>query len=223
MKSPNLECADVRQNLYLLLGGELESAQLETATEEHLGRCAACRLELESAKRSRELYLTAAVDTDSEELDLWPGIRSRLYSEQLLAPRSVPSTSTPSERPSFSLLRRMAPVPAVFAAAAALLIALPFLREQLQTPGDTSTTPIIARPVSTTGATLDLPSAVDPRLVADQGVRLRPVLIGDESLIERNNRILQEQLLNPVPGAEANGTHPFESSIYDVVNQRQLR
>jgi len=222
MKSPNLECADVRQNLYLLLGGELDSAQLETATEEHLGRCAACRVELESAKRSRELYLTAAVDTDSEELDLWPGIRSRLYSEQLLAPRSVPSASTPSERPRLSLLRRVAPITAVFAAAAALLIALPFLREQLQTPGDSSELPIVAQPVST-DATLDLPSSPDPSLVAGQGMRLRPVLTGDESLIERDQRLLQEQLLNPVPGAEANGTHPFESSIYGVVNQRKLR
>ena len=217
----------MRQNLYLLLGGELESAQLETATEEHLGRCADCRLELESAKRSRELYLTAAVDTDSEELDLWPGIRSRLYSEQLLAPRSAPSASTPSERPRFSLLRRVAPVTAVFAAAAALLISLPFLLEQFQTLGDTNEVPTIARPDQGRpvlgGATIDLPSAVDESLVADQGGRLRPVLRGDESLIERDNRLLEEQLLNPVPGAEANGTHPFESSIYDVVNQRQLR
>lgn len=223
MKSPKTNCADVRQNLYLFLGGELETVSLREDTEQHLSQCAACREELEGARRSRELYLTAAVDTDSEELDLWPGIRSRLYSEQLLVPRNVSSPSSPFETATPSRLRRLAPVAAIFATAAAFLIALPFLKQTVETPEVRDRPPIVAQPAGTHSPTLDLPSSADESLVAGEGARLRPVLRGDESLIERERRLLEEQLLNPAPGAGETPTHPFESSIYDVVNQRRLR
>ncbi len=219
MNSPNYDCADVRQNLYLFLGGELDSTEQMAETEKHLGQCPECREELTVAKRSRELYLAAAVDTDSEELDLWPGIRSRLYSEQILEPRQASNAPGPSLAVGRSTLRRLAPWTMAAAAAAAFLLALPFLREQFASPtsidSGPGTPPMVADPIEH-----DAPKA---DLVAGKESRLRPVLIGDESLIEREQRLLEEQRRDPASGANVLDTHPFDSSMYDVVNQRRLR
>ena len=230
MNSSKYDCADVRQNLHLLLGGELDSdpklrVELK-ATEEHLLTCGACRQELEAAKHSRELYLQAAIDADSEELDLWPGIRSRLYSEQILRPRSgsdreasavalAPKGAT--RKPQLTLLRRLLPLSTAVAAAAVFLIALPTLKRSFI--GETAPTSIenaVASPVtsqsesanssqvasSTVVAPADLVAETTPAVTAESRVPnssggLRAVFSGDESLTEREQRELLEQGLYP--------------------------
>ncbi|MFT5286109.1 MAG: hypothetical protein ACI8TQ_002277 [Planctomycetota bacterium] len=257
MNSSKHDCADIRQYLHLLHGGELDSdpllQQQMQATQEHLTECGACRQELEEAKRSRELYLQAAVDADSEELDLWPGIRSRLYSEQILQPQpgagldAAPDAlmpSTTANRPKFSLVRRLAPLSTVLAAAAAVLIAMPLLKGALftdeanaPTGGTVASQVGLAEPLQLGSAPVigagDIlaeaaPVSANPGSPNSDG-GLRPVLSGDESLTEREQRERLEQGLYPdqrLPfgsGPGAFSTHSFEPSLYDVVNQRQVR
>jgi hypothetical protein len=226
MNSPMTDCNKIRPNLYLFLGGELEDGP-RRGTEAHLADCSACRRELELALRSRDVYLSAAAAAvdDAKDIDLWPGIRSRMFSEGLLGAGDPSGAVGPgSARPRFSLLR---PWGLAAAAAAAVLLALPYLdgpaqgerdgggerrraAESLPTLVDGAS--VIHRP-----SVAPNPVAGDPAPVASTEHRLRPVLRGDESLFERElKRVVEEA---------RNGTHTYslDPSLYDVVNSRRLR
>ncbi len=197
------DCSGTRQNLHLYLGGEIEPAGIREV-EHHLEHCPGCRAELATARDARERYLTAVVDSDAEELDLWPGVRSRLVSEGILDPRHQAGP------PGTSWSRR---APWIAAAAAALLLALPFLQsgEPMNTP-----TPSAGGgdPVRPTPVVEHREVGARAPAVADND-RLRQVLEGDESLLERAWREYEEDVQN---GRIA---HPQDTGAYDVVNRRR--
>ena len=212
------ECTAIRPNLYLYVGGELESGP-QRETEIHLESCAGCRDELESARRSRQTYREAAsaVAEEAEGLDLWPGIRSRMYTEGILGTGAAVQEEDVAPVRSFRLLRPWTGV----AAAAALLLALPFLPR----PGGGDVTPAgdpprVVETTPTGGAPSVVPVAAPAArpVVADTENRLRPVLRGDESLAEREWKRFVEEAQN---GTQ---THPLDPSLYDVVGTtRRLR
>ncbi len=225
------DCAETRQNLHLFVGGELEPSQASSA-KRHLSLCAPCRTALGETTRARELYLRAAVDADAEELDLWPGIRSRLVSEGRLvgatlrdsgqgaraasdrrsaANREAQSSSGARivQVSSSRVGRRLVWAGLAAAAAALWLFALPFLRAE---PRFVPVTTPIATPEQPLPGFSFEPVSADA--VAGNGTLLRPVLQGEESLRERAWR-------EHVEGKGDPGT-PFDDA-YEVVNGRRLR
>ena len=245
MKLPKIDCDGVRSNLYLYLGGELEAAP-RGATAEHLSQCANCSEELAVASRARDVYLAAGQATldDAADIDLWPGIRSRMFSEGLLgAGGAHPSGVHPggevarSDRADDTAAGRLPwmrswPL-AGAAAAAALLLFVPWLSQQfggaavgvptsvdgaLAESAPIDTRPVVGGPaaVDASGRFTPLANAADPVRSQDGGL-LRPVLRGQESLTEREWKRLVEEAQN------GTNTYPQDPSRYDVVNRRRLR
>lgn len=202
------DCRTARQGLHLFLGGDLE-APLAEGLERHLAACDPCCAELEGARRARAVYLSAASDAEADAVSLWPGVRARLVEEGILAPVAEteparparPAHTAPGGRP-FPLRR----VAGFAAAAAAVLLALPLLAPEPAAPdraggaGEGDVAPALVERA--------LP-VVAPAL-ADGAVRLRPVLGGEETLIERAAR----QTL----GAEPSGDLE-QAPAYQVVNE----
>jgi hypothetical protein len=219
MKRPMTDCSEIRPNLHLFLGGELD-AGLQRGTEEHLAGCSSCRGELAVASRSREVYLACATATvdDSRDMDLWPGVRSRMFSEGLLGAGSATAEDTAGR------ILRIGPW-LKGGAAAAVLLAVSLLWRAGGAPDrparDGAGPGVVgATPVSERAAEADFGGRradTGTNAVAGRGDLLRPVLRGDESLAEREwKRIVEEARLGQLP-------HPSDPTLYDVVNTRRLR
>ena len=99
MQNLSKKCSDVRSNLPLFVGRDLESLEMEVV-KAHLAECEACRFEHEAAQAARTAFLTLhGAELDDEptfewsgtqpvsdlKLDLWPGIEAQLAAEGLLA------------------------------------------------------------------------------------------------------------------------------------------
>jgi len=97
------ECAEVLGHLPLFVGGDLAapgilerseggegggsgsdgSQSVAQAVERHVGRCEACRLELERAREARAVLLGMR-EQPQPDVDLWPGIRAGLAESGLI-------------------------------------------------------------------------------------------------------------------------------------------
>jgi hypothetical protein len=97
------ECAEVLGHLPLFVGGDLvasgtlepsegvaepgsgsdASLAIGQAVERHLGRCEACRRELERAREARSVLLGMRAKPQPD-VDLWPGIRAGLVASGLI-------------------------------------------------------------------------------------------------------------------------------------------
>ena len=144
----SITCSEVRSELPLHVGGDLESPGRERV-ESHLGSCAPCRAALEQARNARAVLRGhfERVDQRSEAPSIWPDLRQRLGEEGLLnlgVETSLDSESRGLPRPSAAgspatlgrgrLLRF-----ASFAAAAAALFFLGTFAGRLvsnETPGN---------------------------------------------------------------------------------------
>lgn len=84
MRDHPQSCAEIRANLPLYVGGDLDASVLSSVSErmmEHLKGCDACGEALEAAEAAR----AALVDVRTPDApDLWPGVRARMQSEGLL-------------------------------------------------------------------------------------------------------------------------------------------
>jgi hypothetical protein len=114
-------CSDVLGEIPLYVGGDLESPAREQL-EKHLEHCPACRDALGRASEARAVLRDHLGNPgiDASRPILWPGIRSRMLEEGLLAPEATAVPSSDQEPTRFGRLHRILPL----AAAAAALFAL---------------------------------------------------------------------------------------------------
>lgn len=190
--SPSSTCAEVRGEIPLYVGGDLESPALERL-EQHLGQCPACR---EALSRAREACEALRGHLGNPQLEascpsFWPGIRSALVAEGILreveggAPtegtwsRGAEPVGAPAAR--HGRLLRLLPL----AAAAAALFALGMLTDRL---GNAPVTlpeggAVVEREPSPIERAPDELSPVAERVETRGTVRgLTPVLSEEESL-----------------------------------------
>jgi hypothetical protein len=117
-------CDDVRAQLPLYLGGDLE-APLAEQVREHLeageGGCPSCARSLAELVRVRGWLLELPQRSPAPRVDVWPQVRQGLAAQGLLSSAAPGSAQTPATRPAGRLLRwrRVAS-----AAAAVALVAL---------------------------------------------------------------------------------------------------
>jgi len=229
--SPSSTCAEVRGEIPLYVGGDLESPALERL-EQHLGHCPACREALSRAKEAREALRghLGNPQIGASCPSFWPGIRSALVAEGILreveggAPtegsrsRGVEPVGAPAARR--GRLLRLLPL----AAAAAALFALGMLTDRLGNapatfPGGDA---VVERGPSAVGRTPGEVSPVAGRVGAPSPSRgLTPVLSDEDSL--GKGGVVPEFLGEVIPdyptytrsGSRAAGWHGGSSSRRD--------
>lgn len=79
-----MTCSDVRANLHLFVGGDLEHPE-DGAVRAHLEACEACREESRRAVAARRALLGVRAVAPTEPA-IWEGVRARLLAEGALTP-----------------------------------------------------------------------------------------------------------------------------------------
>jgi hypothetical protein len=89
LEDTNQTCSDIRADLPLSVGGDLDATHLERV-EGHLETCEGCRREADRLSASRRVFqeLGAGVGSSSADPtpDLWPAVRAGLRADGLVGP-----------------------------------------------------------------------------------------------------------------------------------------
>lgn len=186
MTEMTMNCSEVRAELPLFVGGDLEAPARDLLAR-HLEGCTPCAEALAAASEARAAlveHLECAASTPSASV--WPGVREALRSEGLVS-TAAPKILTPAAPPTpgRGRLLRLAP----FAAAAAAVVALALIPQQEDLP---SPQPVVG---------LEEPQAGTPETALAEvrpGGGLREVA-PSESLGGRAGLFIEQPLLPPAP------------------------
>ncbi|MDP6368493.1 MAG: zf-HC2 domain-containing protein [Planctomycetota bacterium] len=97
MKDQKHTCSDIRADLPLSVGGDLDATRLE-CVESHLETCEGCRREADSLSASRRVFQELGAADKAPTPDLWPAVRSGLRAAGLTGDRSEQQEHAPAGR-----------------------------------------------------------------------------------------------------------------------------